>query len=328
MAGRSTLVVHSGSWSMRAGIENWWENVNSYSSATQWVDIPANATSAVLRFWYYPFSGDLRGGDRQRVFLYDIYGNLLARVLDLASSNPASNSQTWHSLQYDVTAYRGQRIRIYISCYNDGQDGITRLYVDDVALQVCTGATPVPPSPTATYTPAPVTATPTATPTQTPLSQCDNVIVNPSFESDDGWTTPPTAWSAGYSTLRAHSGSRSMRLGLEWGNPNVYSNSAAKQTITLPSTASSATLRFWYYPISGDAYDGQYCWILNTYGHVLAEPLRLRWPNSNSQAWTLRTYDLTPFLGQTVRIHFEVFNNGSGGITTMYVDDVTVEVCP
>jgi len=139
---------------------------------------------------------------------------------------------------------------------------------------------------------------------------------------------PITAWSAGYSTTRAHSGTRSLRLGLEWGDPNVYSYSSGEQTVTLPATARSASLRFWYYPISGDAYDGQYCWILNSYGQRLGEPLRLSWPNSNTQTWTLKTYDLTPFLGRTVRIHFEVYNNGSGGITTLYVDDVSVDVCP
>ena len=330
MAGRSSLVAHTGSWSMRVGIENWWENVYSYSSAYQWVTIPANATSAVLRLWYYTYSGDWN--DKQYVILYR-QDNTAIQPYVLYFS-PAANQQQWRSVQYDVSAYRGQSLKILAGCYNNGTGGISRLYVDDVALQYCTGPTPVPPSPTPTYTPAPAnsptptcTPQPTSTPTSTPGS-CNNLLLNGGFEATANWNIPRTAWPAGYSTTRAHSGSRSLRLGLEWGDPNVYSNSAANQRVTLPATASSATLSFWYYAISGDAYDGIYCWVLDDYGRVLGEPLRLRWPNSNTQTWTLRTFDMTPYLGQSVRVHFEVFNNGSGGITTLYVDDAALNVCP
>lgn len=344
-AGRSSF-ARSGSWSMRVGFENWWENTAAtWSSAYQWVNIPSGVTSAVLRFWYYAHSGDWGSRDWQYVFVADAQDT---RLYALSFRNPTSNTQEWRSVQVDVSAYAGKSVKVWIGCYNDGPLGaasaITRLYVDDIALQICTGPTPVPPSPTPTFTQAPVANTPTPTPTFTqapvvntptptptatmPPSQCSEVIVNGGFESTGYWDIPRTAWKAGYTSTRVHSGSRALRLGLEWGDPNVYSNSAAKQTITLPATASSATLRFWYYPISGDAYDGQYCWILNSYGHVIGEPLRLRWPASNGQGWVLRTFDLTPYLGQTVRVHFEVYNNGTGGITTMYVDDVSVVVCP
>ncbi|HOG45987.1 MAG TPA: hypothetical protein PLB78_05010 [Anaerolineae bacterium] len=139
---------------------------------------------------------------------------------------------------------------------------------------------------------------------------------------------PITECIAGYSTAQAHAGRRSLRLGFEWGQGNAMSFSSANQTLDLPAGARSATLHFWYYPVSGDPYDTQRGWILDSAGRVLATPLRLNWPACNGQAWQPMTYDLTAFLGQTVSLHFEVYNNGSGGVTSLYVDDVSVQVTP
>ncbi len=355
-AGRSNGVAHSGQWSMRAGPESWWTNALSYSSAFQWITVPTTKP-ATLRLWYYAVSGDWN--DRQYVILYDANGAVISPwVLQLA---PASNSPQWREVQYDVSAYAGQRLKLLIGCYNNGYSGLTRLYVDDISLETCTVPTPAPPTatpqvtatptggPTATATatatptatgtaqpsatPTPTgtvqpSATPTPTDTATPTAtpEAGGLVANGGFEANGDWTMPITECSAGYSTARAQSGSRSLRLGLEWGQTNVLSFSSAWQTLSLPAGARSATLRFWYYAVSGDAYDSQRAWILDGAGRVLATPLRLYWPASNGQAWQLATYDLTPYLGQTVRLHFEVYNNGAGGLTSLYVDDASIEV--
>lgn len=354
-AGRSNTVAHSGGWSMRAGPESWWPNKASYSSAYQWIDVPAGVSSAVLRIWYYASSADWN--DSQYIILYNAAGQALTpwplRLI------PAVNAPRWQLLEYDVRAYAGQRLKLLVGCYNNGYGGLTRLFVDDVSLEVCTQA-PVPPTPAPTATPLPsATATPTATPTRTatppatptatptptttptatstppaatptatPTPEVENLLANGGFESDGGWVMPTTNCPGAYSTARAHSGSRSLRLGVEWGQPNVYSYSSAWQTVTLPASARSATLRFWYYAASSDAYDSQRCWLLDSAGRVLATPLRLYWPDSNGQAWRQVTFDLTPYLGQTLRLHFEVYNNGYGGVSSLYVDDVSVQVTP
>jgi len=139
---------------------------------------------------------------------------------------------------------------------------------------------------------------------------------------------PTTTCPGGYSVAHAHSGNRALRLGVEWGQPNVYSYSSAWQAIALPAGARSATLSFWYSAASSDPYDSQRCWLLDSSGRVLATVLRLYWPDSNGQTWRQVTFDLTPYLGQTVRLHFEVYNNGYGGVTSLYVDDVSVQVAP
>jgi hypothetical protein len=43
--------------------------------------------------------------------------------------------------------------------------------------------------------------------------------------------------------------------------------------------------------------------------------------------WQRHTIDLSAFRGQAVTLYFGVFNNGTGGITGMAVDEVTVSYC-
>ena len=45
---------------------------------------------------------------------------------------------------------------------------------------------------------------------------------------------------------------------------------------------------------------------------------------SNSHTWTQKTFDLTPYKGQTIRIYFNVHQDGYGDLTYMYLDDVSV----
>jgi hypothetical protein len=39
--------------------------------------------------------------------------------------------------QYDLSAYVGQTVTIYIGTVNDGDDYTSALYVDDVKVEVC-----------------------------------------------------------------------------------------------------------------------------------------------------------------------------------------------
>jgi len=94
-----------------------------------------------------------------------------------------SNAREWRFAEYDMTAYRGQRIELHFGTFNDPYDGVTAMFVDDVSLEVCFGAPPtatpsLTPTPTATRPPMiylplilrnfsppmPPTPTPTATP--------------------------------------------------------------------------------------------------------------------------------------------------------------------
>ena len=71
-------------------------------------------------------------GDAQYVFLYDgsVENRLATLYWDL------SNAQAWQRHTYDLRAYAGQEITLYFGAKNDGLNGATGMYIDDVSLLV------------------------------------------------------------------------------------------------------------------------------------------------------------------------------------------------
>jgi bacillopeptidase F (M6 metalloprotease family) len=52
------------------------------------------------------------------------------------------------------------------------------------------------------------------------------------------------------------------------------------------------------------------------------------WTRSNAQTWTNYQFDVSKWAGMTIRLQFGVYNDGYNGVTAMYVDDTTMQVCP
>jgi DNA-binding beta-propeller fold protein YncE len=157
-------------------------------------------------------------------------------------------------------------------------------------------------------------------------TDCQELIQNGSFEEDAAWVIGATPRPARYTTEQAHSGNRSILLGLKPGESDVYSYSSVRQAITVPAAVDSATLTFWYYPLSDlDASDYQECILLDQDGATLAILLRT---NANTAAWTGMSYDLRAYAGQTIWVYFDAYNDGGGnGVTGFYLDDVSVKSC-
>lgn len=348
-AAYTTVHAYSGQRSMRLGIDSG-NNIYSWSTVAQRITIPADASTVRLSYWYYPQSTDA-GGDFGYISIY--HESLNAELQRLR--NIRENSQTWTYADHSLDTFKGMTVRLLLGVYNDGLAGLTAIYMDDVAVLVC-GAMSTPtasptasPTRTASYTPTPTstplpsttpttttipsptsTVSPTVTPTQTTLPSpsatfgCTDLIMNGSFEWDDeAWYIPTTAYPAGYTTARVHSGQRAMRLGIESASDNRYSYSTIRQSVYVPADIVEPVLTFWYYPASQDAeHDLQYVrveaedkaeWVLNTC--------------SNAQSWVYKSYALNNFKGRNVRIYFGVRNDGAGGVTAMYVDDVSLTVC-
>jgi hypothetical protein len=338
-AGYISGLAHSGSRAMRTGILNPASNIYSYSDAYQSVSIPSSASSATLSLWYYPQSTETTtfreaqpalgealdreslAGDTQYLLILDRYNNIVDVLLW-----QRSDSRQWTYAEFDLLKYAGQTIRIQFGTYNNGYGGVTAMLVDDMILDTCPGTTPTP------------------TPTPTP-GTCQEEISNSSFEVDDDWVIPITAFSAAYSDAQAHTGARSMRTGIEYAAHNRFSYSDARQTVAIPSGSSSATLGLWMYPItteptsamalqrptsellasSASGHDVQYVLILDRYLNWIDT---LVWQRSDAQAWTYAEFDLSAYVGATISIQFGTYNDGLDGITTMYMDDVSLNVCP
>ena len=109
------------------------------------------------------------------------------------------------------------------------------------------------PTATPTLIPSPTpTATSTRTPTATPApGVCQQLIANGGFEATAAWVMPSTAYPAAYSATRAYSALRSLRAGVDT-TPDRYSYSDGYQLVTIPASATTATLRAWWFPRSAE----------------------------------------------------------------------------
>jgi hypothetical protein len=348
----SSTVVHSGARSVRVGIVNPADNSLSDSLVrSQSIYVPYGS-AATLQLWLYPLSGETPMAAPEAVppdsdfgdatLLYDAQ---FVRVLN--SSNAVigtllyirSNNAFWTYHRFDLSAYAGQTIKIEIGVYNDGTSGVTGLYADDVSLQLCDSVPPPPPPPD---------------------GDCSNQVLNSSFEYNGSWGIPYTPYPAGYSADYAYHGVRSMRTGIPlYSYSNVYSYSDAWQTIYVPAQATSALLHLWLYPrseeaalttdaaapdpepaspppavgtiweeqpLGPEAFDAQYVLLLDPSTGAILETL-LWWQPRNAPGWIRRDFDLSRYAGRSIRLQFGTYNNGYGGRTVMYVDQVILETC-
>jgi hypothetical protein len=338
---------------MRTGIIDPDDNRYSYSDAYQILAIPTNSDVAILRMFVYsqseealdkdlpetqvgiPFEQAALASDVQYVLLLDRYGNWIDTLLW-----ERSDDRAWVEHEFDLSGYAGQTVRLQFGTYNDGIDGITSMYVDAVSLEVCS---PDPtPRPTRTST-----RTRTATPifTSTPAG-CYEKIINSDFSNNNGWEIPTTEYSAGYSTNRYNSPSRSMRTGITTSADNRYSFSDFYQVVSIPSRIDSAILRFWIFPLSGEALTGpllpelptgkpfgtaplandlQYLLILDQSGNWIDT---LLWDLSNSRQWEPLEYEIGNYAGGTIRLQWGTYNDNADGVSAMFVDDASLEICP
>jgi hypothetical protein len=172
---------------------------------------------------------------------------------------------------------------------------------------------------------SPQTASLTGVGVQSSSSCVTGTLSNGGFETGD-----LSCWIAGgvyptaVVTTRKHGGSYSARLS-STVQPEPMGDSFIYQTISIPSTANKATLTFWYWPSTADTirYDWQEAQVQNSSGTKLAQIMKV---DSNSHAWTKKTFDLTPYKGQTIRLYFNVHDDGYGDLTYMYLDDVSVAI--
>ena len=125
-------------------------------------------------------------------------------------------------------------------------------------------------------------------------------------------------------TTRPHTGTHSAYLGgYNNGTDTIY------QQVTIPATATSASLSYWWYKTTQEAcctpYDYMYVQVLNSSGAVLGTLQTLN-NASTGNTWTKSTFSLLAYKGQTVRIYFKVTTDPSL-VTSFFVDDVSLNVC-
>src|SRR5262249_4352763 len=168
-----------------------------------------------------------------------------------------------------------------------------------------------------TFNPAP--GPPQPTPTTTTL-----IVQNPGFENGmQNWVA-----SDGVITKDAREPARTGSWKAWLGGYGRSHTDTVYQRIAIPANAIAVTLSFYLHisteEQSSTAYDtlkaqilsgsGQFKKTLATYSNVQASP-----------GFHLKTLDLSPYIGQTIRIHF-VAKEDNGSMTSFVLDDFRIVI--
>lgn len=251
LAAYVTTPVHGGSRSMRTGIAQGGANVESYSPIEQAVTVPTGLTSATLTFWRYNVNGDAGAAaatgwqpdpaklprteaDRAESIQAADYFYAIAILPDGTIDylfTETANAPSWRtrSITLNVSRYAGKSIRFQFGTYNNGATGISRTFVDDVALTFCSPAAA--PTRTATPTATGVGASPTPTTTRTATATRTATVAATYTATPTATATPaviPTAAPAFVSTpywsgqLNLPTGSRPHGMAVNAAGNRVY----------------------------------------------------------------------------------------------------------
>ncbi|MEA3310108.1 MAG: N-acetylmuramoyl-L-alanine amidase, partial [Chloroflexota bacterium] len=122
-AKRVTEPVYAGDWAMRVGIPPG-ETGSDYSSIRRELTFPANAT-ITLHYHVYPL---IENDDSEDYHYVGPAGGL---------EITRSDSRSWEERSMDLTAYAGEEITLYFGVFNDGDENVASLTVDEIIIEVC-----------------------------------------------------------------------------------------------------------------------------------------------------------------------------------------------
>jgi N-acetylneuraminic acid mutarotase len=167
-------------------------------------------------------------------------------------------------------------------------------------------------------------------PTPTPPACSTGLIHNSGFETGNfsNWVDVSNGSVPVVTNAIAHTGRFSAFMGGDppglafcgFGNEIPGDSSIYQEFGPVPA---GATLSFWHWDCTTDSitFDWQDAYITDTSGNIL---LPIYHQCSNQGCWIHETVDLSPWVGQTIRIQFLVHQDNFGDLTSMAVDDVQV----
>jgi hypothetical protein len=160
-----------------------------------------------------------------------------------------------------------------------------------------------------------------------PPPVCQELIPNHHFSSNTGWLTLLSNYAARYTSEQSVSAPRSLRVGMAPGD-NYNGYSSARVPFVVPVDATSVTLTMQYLPKSGTnpGSDGQYIGILDSGGEYIRSIIPYG-QITNATTWAELTFDLAEYKGQTIYLYVGAKNDGAGGATSLYVDEVSIQAC-
>jgi GH25 family lysozyme M1 (1,4-beta-N-acetylmuramidase) len=165
------------------------------------------------------------------------------------------------------------------------------------------------------------------------VSAQTQLITNGNFSSSSGWTTSGN-WYIGSPNTCYNSSTAFAYAGDASGNPVINEWGNLKQTVTIPSNATSATLSFYTSQNTQEtatitAYDYIEVYLYNASGSTWLNTLK-KISNLDAssypgcQSYKKYTYDVSAYIGQTIQLWFHVYSDGGPKNTLFRVDDVSL----
>jgi hypothetical protein len=160
---------------------------------------------------------------------------------------------------------------------------------------------------------------------------CFDIIVDGGFEARSGWTLGSEPPQPAYVNFPTAGGSWAMQVGNANQSPSINSYSTFRQRIFVPVQATSAVLSFqvWTQHETNPLADRQEVWWLTPGAAVSTLSTDVIWSVlSSSGVYQPVTLPISPTqFGRNIDLTFAVLNDGSGGRTWMFVDNVSLVVC-
>jgi hypothetical protein len=167
-----------------------------------------------------------------------------------------------------------------------------------------------------------------------PVQQgCYDAVVDGGFEQRNWWILGGGLLPAQYVTSPTRSGVWAVQMGNPTSSTNpasIQAYSTVRQTVTIPVNATSAQLTFWVWTMTeaNPGNDRQEALLLTPGASVLSASPGAVWSElANSGAYRQITVDVSSQRGRTMDLTFSVYNDGVGGRTWMFVDDVQLIIC-
>lgn len=293
----STEVINnSSSQSPRTG--SWKAWLNGYGAVHtdtlyQQVSVPTNTANAAFSFWLHIDTAETttsKAYDTLKLQVRNASGTVLATLATYSNLNAATG---YRQESFDLTAYKGQTIQIYLLGTEDSSLK-TSFVADDFALNV--------------------------TPSGGTIQQ---LLGNPGFENG---SANPSPWIASTAVID-NSNYQAPRAG-SWkawlnGYGSVHTDTLYQQ-VSIPAAATNAALSFWL-RINTDettstvSYDTLKLQVRNSSGTII-ETLAI-YSNLNAAAgYTQKSFDLTAYKGQTIQIYL-IGTEDSSLKTSFILDD-------
>jgi hypothetical protein len=161
-------------------------------------------------------------------------------------------------------------------------------------------------------------------------SQTVNLIQNGTFGADSASWTRIGNFYADRQFTDYHDGPGYAYLSQSNGAPGNGLNGELYQQVSIPSDATSATLRFWTKittnePTGGPAEDFLNATLQTSSGAFLA-PLQIYSNQDALSSYVQRNFNLVNFIGQTIRLDFLGVTNTDSQPTVFRIDDVSLDV--